>query len=51
MTANTKPPENWSPPCQIAMASMGESSSSRWVTTQVMREPITPARTIRMARL
>ena len=51
MTANTKPPENCSPPCQMAMASTGDSSSSQWVTTQVMREPITPTTTMRMARL
>ena len=35
----------------MAKASHGESRSSRWVSTQVMREPMTPATTIRMARL
>ena len=43
MTANTKPPENCSPPCQTAMASSGESRSSRCDSTQVIREPTTPA--------
>jgi hypothetical protein len=35
----------------MAKASQGLSSESRLVSTQVMREPMTPAITMRVARL
>ena len=41
-----KPPENWMPPSQMAMMSIGFSIWSVWVAAQVRREPTMPARTM-----
>ena len=43
------PPENWMPPSQMAMTSIGSSMLSVWVIAQVRREPTMPASTIQVA--
>ena len=43
------PPENWMPPSQMAMTSIGLSIWSVWVAAQVRREPMMPASTIQVA--
>ena len=48
MMAQMKPPENWMPPSQMAITSTGLSIWSVWVSAQVRREPMMPARTIQV---
>jgi hypothetical protein len=48
-SAQMKPPENWMPPSQMAMTSIGLSIWSVWVAAQVRRAPTMPASTIHMA--
>ena len=43
------PPENWMPPSQMAMTSIGLSIWSVWVAAQVRRDPMIPASTIQVA--
>ncbi len=40
-----KPPENWIPPCQMAITSTGLWIWSVWVRAQVSREPMIAAST------
>ncbi len=43
------PPENCRPPFHTAITSTGEWISLQWVMTHVMRAPMTPAMTSRVA--